>query len=178
VTFGPHTELGVVVERLEDMRERLERDCARLSRMRAALKEAREARLRNGELRVESADLASRLEAMTERLEGQEGGGPSRRPRGALKPSSGWPRLSWPQISGERYGVLLLSADGSQVLWADETEEPAYTYPADAPPLPAGEYRYRVVPLNGEGNPTGKAYDAPFRVPDPSSPAVGTDGEP
>lgn len=181
VTFGPDTPLSVVLERLEDMRSRLERDLGRLSELEPQLQRLQEAQqqIREAQVTIESAGVSGRLDAMQQRLEAAGLAPKTDRSKASPgKAETTWPRLSWPEIPGERFAVMILPQSGEEVLWLGESALPSYTYPADAPPLAPGEYRYRVLPLNAEGQPTGKAFEGSLRVPVPGRPAAGTDGEP
>lgn len=75
------------------------------------------------------------------------------------------PTLSWAIPEGERYSVIFLDAKDDKVIhWVDETSKTTYTHPSDAKPLAPGLYRFRVIPLNTQGEIVGEAIEGRFRV--------------
>lgn len=75
------------------------------------------------------------------------------------------PSFDWGWMEGTRFGFLILDAeDDDKVFWVETTEAKSFQYPADAKPLPPGTYRYRVIPVDEEGHPSGRATEFPFSV--------------
>ena len=75
------------------------------------------------------------------------------------------PTVAWNLKEGEQYAVLFLDpVDDEAIYWVGETTASTYTHPDDAKPLEPGEYRYRVIPLDREGEVVGKALEGRFRV--------------
>lgn len=80
---------------------------------------------------------------------------------GEVKVLSSRPKLSWEEPSGENFVVMVLDeSDDEEVHWLDITQSNSYQYPSDAKALSPGRYRYRVLPVdeNGENPEAGVDY--------------------
>lgn len=79
---------------------------------------------------------------------------------------NGAPVFSYPDLEGERFAVLVTRGDSfaRSVSWATRTRSRSVTYPGDARPLEPGTYRWRVMPLDEQGRPTGTSYESSFTV--------------
>ncbi len=165
VTFGPDTELDVLVEKLEQLRLRLEEDLPALSEIQHLVDQVEGfADLTQVQV-AKMNDQLSKLDELSQRLNGESS---TKQNRNAKAQDPGlqaqWPQLSWSKIGSPRFAVLILPIGSDDVLWLDETSENNYSYPSDAPPLSAGTYRYRIVPLDSRGNPQGKAFETMVQV--------------
>lgn len=95
---------------------------------------------------------------------------------------SGPPSFSWTAVEKARGYLLLLSREEqmSNLDWATKTTSTSVSYPTEGAPLPAGTYYWRVMGLDDEGKPMGKATQSVFvtegwgapPAPDPATPPV------
>ena len=122
-----------------------------------------------------AADLLRQLDDTLEKTEGK-GTVESQPPKdpvltdntglkGTVITTTQHPKVSWELEESEQYAVLFLDPnDDEQVYWVDETTDTAYAHPKDAEPLPPGDYRFWIVPLDAEGKSKGDAFEGRFRV--------------
>lgn len=94
------------------------------------------------------------------------------------------PTFSWTGTKVAKKGYLLLVAQDEKMEkleWAAKVKEgTSVTYPAEATPLPPGVYYWRVMGLDEEGKPTGRATQSVFQsqgwaaveTPEPPAPPV------
>lgn len=105
-------------------------------------------------------DLLAELEAKMERTANKS---PSE--TATSGPPAGELFFEWAGLPGQRFALMILDEkDDNQVHWLDYTANTSYSYPADAKPLPAGVYRYRVIPMDAQGNHQGRAVEALFET--------------
>lgn len=81
--------------------------------------------------------------------------------------AKGLPQFSYPDLGASEYALLLTRGDSFQrsLDWAVRTPQTRVSYPEDGRPLEPGLYRYRVVPLDGSGQPMGPALEGSFSRP-------------
>lgn len=84
--------------------------------------------------------------------------------------------FSWKGIDGAEKYVILVSRDEemNDLAWSGRTSGNTLAYPADAQPLAEGRYYWRVIGLDGDDEPVGKAAQTWFDAAAP--PATATDG--
>lgn len=115
------------------------------------------------------------LDALLEKFE-EKGSPPSTKPEEpslAELPSAAvavnateHPAVRWEmKEAAPQYAVLFLHAtDDDKVFWVGETSEKIYSHPKDAEPLPPGDYRFWVIPLDSEGQTLGDGLEGRFSV--------------
>lgn len=160
VSFGPDTEISVLFEKLDELRQQLEAELPALSELQDALDQVDDAMdLTQVQLGKVNAALAG-LDGLEDRLNGRSSG-KSRLP--SLR--ADWPKLSWSNIESPRFAVLVLPGEGDDnVLWLDETSEHNYVYPSDASPLNPGSYRYRIIPLDRNSEVQAEGFEGRFQI--------------
>ncbi len=187
VTFGPRQRLRSQMYELRELNERLRDTLGKdmfelrlqLRELRQELRQTRVDVLRAGDEAREAAEEAragalvarENLLELRRNLRGeaaQSNPSAERRQARRLQRLSSRPRFTWSDLSAPRYAVMVLGAtDDSQVYWIDKTSASTYTLPEDARPLPPGSYRYRIMPLKGDGSPLGTALEEAFEVVEP-----------
>ncbi len=74
------------------------------------------------------------------------------------------PTLDWSWMEGERFAVLVLHGESEKLFWLDRTEGTSFLMPSDARPLEPGPYKFRVIPLDENNRPAGRAVESAFTV--------------
>lgn len=76
----------------------------------------------------------------------------------------GFPRFTYPNMGAAAYVIMVARGDSfrGNLAWAARTSDTRVDYPADARPLEAGSYRWRVCPLNASGKPAGRPLEGAF----------------
>lgn len=85
---------------------------------------------------------------------------------------SGRPRLLFEKLEAPEYAVMLTRGDSFEqsIDWMTRTTQTSVDYPADARPLAAGRYRWRVLLLDDQGRSSGTAYESFFTLGGPDQP--------
>jgi hypothetical protein len=78
------------------------------------------------------------------------------------------PPISWNDLPGQNFVVMVLDdTDDSEVHWMDTTDAKSYQYPQDAKALSPGIYRYRILPVDENGQNPEPGVDYLFKVETP-----------
>lgn len=160
-------------QQLLQTREQMEQTRAQMLSFRKDMLETREQLQKDGDELRESLlnTRESLLESLGQNPKAQRRQGrvqAANRSAGMVtRNARGLPRFRYATAGAREYKILLARGPSFEngLLWAARTSQAEIDYPGDARPLDPGLYRWRVWPLDDQGQPLGQALEGNFQVP-------------